>query len=118
MQKIYADRKYISLNGDGACFVGYYIDYYILKSELTVPNANFSATIYGIEIEKKYEEGGVEKTLERASVSDIYTSLGKTKSLIKKLSDRLVSPVMLEYVIDDILSENGAEPPKVTLNVG
>ena len=45
MQKIYADRKYISLNGDGACFVGYYIDYYILKSELTVPNANFSATI-------------------------------------------------------------------------
>ena len=118
MQKIHADRKYISLNGEGACFEGFYIDYYILKSELCVPDANFSAMIYGIEIEKKYEEDGVEKTLERACVNDIYTSLAKTKLLIKKLSSRLVSPVMLEYVIDDILSENGSEPPRVTLNVG
>ncbi len=118
MQKIHAGRKYISLNVECSFFEGFYIDYYILQSELKVPDANFSAIIYGIEIEKKYEEDGREKTLERACVHDIYTSRRKTEALIKKLSDRCISPLMLEYVIDDILGENGLEPPCITLNVG
>lgn len=113
MQKLHSQRRYVGINRDGAGFGGFYLDYYILRSEICVPNTSFSAVIYGVEIEKKYEEDGNEKILEQATVNDIYSSKEKTEQLINKLAENLVMPSTLEYIIDDILGENGYEPPEI-----
>ena len=113
MQKLHSQRRYIGINPDGAGFGGFYLDYYILSSEISVPNTNFSAIVYGVEIEKKYEEDGNEKILELATINDIYSSIGKTEELIKRLAENLVMPSTLQYIINDILDENGYEPPEI-----
>ena len=113
MQKLHSQRRYIGINPDGAGFGGFYLDYYILCSEISVPNTNFSAIIYGVEIEKKYEEDGIEKILEQATVNDIYSSKERTEKLVNKLADNLVMPSTLEYIINDILGESGYEPPEI-----
>jgi len=113
MQKLHSQRRYIGVNPDGAGFGGFYLDYYILSSQIDVPNMSFSTMIYGVEIEKKYEEDGIEKILELATINDIYSSIEKTEQLIKKLAENLVTPATLQYIINDILDENGYEPPEI-----
>lgn len=115
MQKQHSQRRYIGINRDGAGFGGFYLDYYILSSEISVPNANFSAITYGVEIEKKYEEDGIEKIIEQAMVNDIYSSKERTEKLVNKLADNLVMPSTLEYIISDILGGKGYEPPEIVL---
>ena len=113
MQKLHSQRRYVGINPGDAGFGGFYLDYYILSSEISVPNTTFSAIIYGVEIEKKYEEDGNEKILELATVNDIYSSKEKTEKLIKKLAENLVMLSTLQYIINDILGENGYEPPEI-----
>lgn len=117
MQKIHSQRRYVGVNQDGAGFGGFYLDYYILESEINVPNTSFSALIYGVEIEKKYEENGCEKILEQAVVNDIYASKKGTQKLIDKLADNLVMPSTLEFILNDILEERGFEPPEFTVTI-
>lgn len=117
MQKILTQRRYVGVNPDGAGFGGFYLDYYILESEINVPNASFSALIYGVEIEKKYEENEYEKIIEQAVVNDIYTSKKGTERLIDKLADNLVMPSTLEFVLSDILEERGCELPEFTVTI-
>ena len=113
MQKLHSQRRYVDINPGNAGFGGFYLDYYILSSEISVPNTSFSAIIYGVEIEKKYEEDGNEKILELATVNDIYSSKEKTEKLVKKLAENLIMPSTLQYIINDILGENGYEPPEI-----
>ncbi len=117
MQKIHSKRKYVAINPEGAFFGGFYLDYYILKSEIKIPRSDIKATVYGIEIEKKYEEDGTEKLLEQAFVNDIFASEENTEKLIVRLADKLIMPSTLEYVIDDLLGEKGFEPPEITVNI-
>lgn len=117
MQKIHSQRRYVGVNPDGAAFGGFYIDYYILESEIKVPGSNFSALVYGVEIEKKYEEDGCEKILEQAVVNDIFSSKKHTCELINKLAQNLIMPSTLEYIIEDILGERGLEPPEIKVTI-
>ncbi len=108
MQKIHMQRKYIGLSGDG-----FYLDYYILRSEIGLPGSDFRAVTYGVEIEKKYSSGGHEQILEQATVNDIYSSMRLTEILVKKLADRLILPSTLKYIIGDLIGERGYEMPEV-----
>jgi hypothetical protein len=117
MQKIHSKRKYVPLSPEGIFSGGYYLDYYILKSEIKIPRSDILATVYGIEIEKKYEEDGIEKLIEKASLNDIFASMENTERLIVRLADKLILPSTLEYVIDDMLGEKGFEPPEITVNI-
>jgi len=117
MQKIHSARKYVSLNPEGSWFGGFYLDYYMVKSEIKIPNSDIKATVYGIEIEKKFEEDGIERVLEQAEVRDIFASAENTKTLISRLADREIMPATLEYVIDDLLGEKGFEPPEVNVSI-
>lgn len=117
MQKIHSKRKYVTINPEGCCFGGFMLDYYVIKSEIKIPNTDIKATVYGIEIEKKYEEDGTEKILEQAYVNDIFASEEHTHKLIYRLAEKLIMPSTLEYVIEDMLGEKGFEPPEITLKV-
>ncbi len=117
MQKIHSARKYVSLTPEEGWFGSYYLDYYMIKSEIKIPNSDIKATVYGVEIEKKLEEDGCEKILEQASVKDIFASPENTRALISRLARHTVMPSSLEYVIDDLLGEKGFEPPEITLNI-
>jgi len=117
MEKIHSERKYVSIAPEGFGFEGFFLDYYILKSEIKIPGANIRATVYGIEIEKKYEENGITKLLEQANINDIFASKEHTKKFIKKLAQKHVTPSTLKYVIDELFDENGFEPPEFTVNV-
>ncbi len=113
MQKIHSARKHIALNPDGDWFGGFYLDYYMIKSEIKIPNSAIKATVYGVEIEKKQEENGTETVLESASIRDIFASPENTGRLISRLSEKMVMPSTLEYVIDELLGESGLEPPEI-----
>lgn len=117
MQKIHSARKYVSLTPEGGWFGGLYLDYYMVKSEIKIPNSDIKATVYGIEIEKKLEEDGVERVLEQAAVQDIFATAENTETLISRLAAREIMPSTLEYVIDDLLGERGFEPPEVNVTV-
>lgn len=117
MEKIHSERKFVTISPEGFGYDGFYLDYYILKSEIKIPNSSICATVYGIEIEKKYEENGVSKLLEEASINDIFVSKEHTKKFIDKLAQNKITPSLLKYVIDDLLDEKGLEPPEFTVNV-
>jgi len=117
MKKIHSQRKYVSISPEGFCFTGFYLDYYILKSEIHIPNSDIRAVVYGIEIEKKYEEDGTEKILEQANINDIFVSEEHTKKFIGMLAGKQITPSGLKYVINELLDENGYEPPEFTVNV-
>ena len=117
MEKIHSERKFVSISPDGYGFEGFFLDYYILKSEISIPRSNIKATVYGIEIEKKYEELGTTKLLEQANINDIFVSKEHTIKFIKKLARKQITPSALKYVIDELFDENGYEPPEFTVNV-
>ncbi len=117
MEKIHSQRKFVSIAPEGYGFDGFLLDYYILKSEIRIPNSNIKATVYGIEIEKRYEENGNQKLLEQASICDIFVSREHTASFIEKLAARQVTPSTLKYVIDDLLGEKGYEMPEFSVNI-
>ena len=117
MQKIHSKRRYVPLSPEGIFSGVYYLDYYIIKSEIKIPRSDIRATVYGIEIEKKYEEDGTEKLIEQALINDIFASMENTEKLIVRLADRLIMPSTLEFVIEDMLGEKGFEPPEITLNI-
>ena len=114
VEKIHSKRKFVSITPEGHSFEGYYLDYYMLKSEIKIPNSNIKATVYGIEIEKKYSENGVEKLLEHAKMDDIFVSSEYAHSFIASLAKRHITPSSLRYIVEDLFSENGYEPPEVT----
>ena len=117
MEKIHSERKYVSISPDGSSYEGFFLDYYILKSGIRIPGSDIRATVYGIEIEKKYEEDGKIKVLEQANINDIFTTKEHTEKFIKRLAGSLITPPSLKYVIDDILDEKGYEPPEFTVTV-
>ena len=53
MIKIHSKRRYVGLGINTDCFGVFFLDYYILESTIKLPNSDFEAVIYGIEIEKK-----------------------------------------------------------------
>ncbi len=117
MEKIHSERKFVPITPEGLGFEGFYLDYYIIKSEIKIPNSQIKATVYGIEIEKKYEENGRVKLLEQANINDIFVSKEHTKKFIDRLARNQVTPSSLKYIIDDLLDENGYEPPEFTVNI-
>ena len=117
MEKIHSERKFVSISPEGLCFEGFYLDYYIIKSEIKIPNSAIKATVYGVEIEKKYEEDGIVKLLEQAYINDIFTTREHTGKFIKRLAAKSVTPSSLKYVIDELLDENGYEPPQFTVSL-
>ena len=114
VEKIHSKRKFVSITPEGHSFEGYYLDYYMLKSEIKIPNSNIKATVYGIEIEKKYSENGVEKLLEHAKMNDIFVSSEYAHRFIANLAKKHITPSSLRYIVADLFSENGYEPPEVT----
>lgn len=115
MEKIHSQRKFVSIVPDGSSYEGFFLDYYIVKSGIRIPGSDILATVYGIEIEKKYEEEGRVKVLEQANINDIFTTKEHTEKFIKKLASGCVTPSALKYVIDDLLDEKGYEPPEFTV---
>ena len=113
MQKIHSARKHVTLTPEGDWFGGFYLDYYMIKSEIKIPNSAIKATVYGVEIEKKQEEDGTQIVLESAIIRDIFASPENTNKLISRLSEKLVMPSTLKYVIDELLGEGGLEPPEI-----
>ena len=114
MKKIHSKRKFVSITPEGHSFEGYFLDYYILKSEIKIPNSDIKVTVYGIEIEKGYSENGVEKLLEQAKVDDIFVSSEYADSFISTLAKRQVTPSSLKYIIEDLLGKEGYELPEVS----
>ena len=114
LEKFHSKRKFVSITPEGHSFEGYFLDYFRLKSEIKIPNSNIKVTVYGIEIEKRYSENGVEKLLEHARVDEIFVSSDYADSFIATLAKRHVTPSSLKYIVEDLLCENGYEPPEVT----
>ena len=75
------------------------LEYYLLESEIDDIEELKGMKTYGIEIVKKEENGEIET----AAIKNIFNTINETAELIKTLSNNNVTPVTLNYILDDII---------------
>lgn len=80
-----------------------YLEYFLIESEIEDIDELKGTKTYGIEIIKKTGKAISEEALESAAVRNISTSKNKTEKIIKLLSSNYVTPVALDYVLEDIV---------------
>ena len=74
------------------------LEYYITEAEVT--SENICLVLYGIEILKKQNCDGL-WLCESRGFHDITPSLHEAKDLVNLFAENLVTPVTLEYVLDN-----------------
>lgn len=79
------------------------LEYYILESEVNMPDDKISAKVYGIEIVKVQKDGQGQVKRESAKISDIFCKEEKIKDLAEMLHKNAVTPITFYDVIDDII---------------
>lgn len=84
------------LSGKGNKIV---LEYYLIESEIDDIEELKGMKTYGIEIVKKAENGEVET----AMVRNIFNSITETTKVIKTMSNNNVTPISLNYILDDIV---------------
>lgn len=80
-----------------------YLEYFLIESEIEDIDELKGMKTYGIEIVKKTDETFADSFAESAAVKNISTSKNKTEKIIQLLSDNYVTPVALDYVLEDIV---------------
>lgn len=80
-----------------------YLEYYLIESEIEDIDELKGTRTYGIEIVKKTDRVISETALESAAVKNVSTSKNKTEKIIELLSSNYVTPVSLDYILEDIV---------------
>jgi len=116
MQKSHIARRYLYKAHCNEFFCEDFLDYYMTRSEIVIPNSNIKATVYGVEIEKKQRKNAKEITVEKACIKDVFTTGTHTKDFIAKLAQLRITPSSLKSEISTLLGESGFEPPEITIS--
>lgn len=75
------------------------LEYYLLESEANYREEPTGRKIYGLGIAKKIDE----TCYEEKTVRNFSCNINETKKVIKKLADNEVTPITLEFILDDML---------------
>lgn len=76
------------------------LEYYLVESEIDSSDELAGKKIYGIGIIKKTKEESSEGKL----VADFSSCIIRTKEVLSKLAINSVTPIALNYVLEDIIS--------------
>ena len=79
------------------------LEYYILESDVNIPEEKMTTQVYGVEITKIFcnEDGKFKK--ETSTINDVCCSENKIKLIIDLLARNTVTPIALYDLIEDIL---------------
>ncbi len=116
MQKFHLARRYVYSDSTDYPMGSFLLDYYMIKSEIKIPHSHIIAVVYGVEIEKRSKTDGGKSHIETASVKDIFATCEHTSGFITSLAEKLVAPSDLKKVVEELIGENGFEPPEVTVS--
>ncbi|NLY43173.1 MAG: hypothetical protein GX066_04230 [Clostridiaceae bacterium] len=97
----------IHIKNDGTLFSnnlkGINLKYYIIEDEIVNEDFNHPIKGYGIEIVKKEMTIDDTTIIESMQISNVYCSEKRTQELIDKLAYHTVTPVTLDYILEDII---------------
>lgn len=75
------------------------LEYYLIECDFEKEECIEAEKGYGVEIVKK-ENGSI---MESAIIRSIYNNRENTEDLVKKLAENTVTPITLNYILDDLI---------------
>lgn len=75
------------------------LEYYLLESEVKYNDELKGKKVYGLGIAKKINEACYEEKV----VKNFSCNMNETRKIIDKLADNEVTPMTLDFVLDDLL---------------
>ena len=101
MTRMYLENKLLLEGGEEAnSEFPMELEYYLVESDMKIPEDSDEMKVYGIGIVKKTKEVCCESKL----IADFSCCITRTKEVLKKLISNSVTPVALNYVLEDIIS--------------
>lgn len=100
MTKMYLEKRLL-LEGSEETDLDFPIEleYYLVESDISAPEVSDGKKVYGIGIIKKTNEECSESSL----IADFSCCISRTKEVLGKLVSNSVTPVALNYILEDIV---------------